>query len=248
MARPSHLTDITGIPDLDRVELRDDGVLSIGATATHRILETHRDLKVRCPAITEAVSQIGHVAIRNRGTVGGSMAHADPAAEWPTLALLFGTDFHVRSRSGERILSAEEMFLGYMTTAIAPDELLVRVEMRLPPPGAGTAFVEVSRRHGDFALAGAGAVLQVEEGVVSAVRISVMSAGLTPVRGNEAEQVLLGETPTDDLLKAAADHIDDAIDPLEDFHGPANYKRHLARVVTLRALMAARTRSIGAEV
>lgn len=247
MARPRHLTDITRINDLDRVELADDGVLSMGALATHRNLETHRELKVRCPAINEAVSQIGHVAIRNRGTVGGSMAHADPAAEWPALALLFDARFHLRRRAEKRTISAREMFVTYMTTALAPDELLVEVEMQLPPPDAGTAFVEVSRRHGDFAMAGAGTVLHVEEGVVSDARISVMSAGMTAVRGDEAEHMLVGQEPTDELLRTAADAIDSVLDPLEDVHGPADYKRQLARVVTLRALQAARTRSTGAE-
>ncbi len=247
MARPRHLTDITRLRDLEHVELGGDGVLSMGALATHRSLETHAELKLRCPAINEAVSQIGHVAIRNRGTVGGSMAHADPAAEWPALALLFDAQFHLRSRTEKRTVSASEMFISYMATALAPDELLVEVEMQLPPPSAGTAFVEVSRRHGDFAMAGAGSVLHLEEGVVSDARISVMSAGMTAVRGDEAEQMLIGQEPTDELLRAAAEAIDSVVDPLEDVHGPAEYKRHLAKVVTLRALQAARTRSTGAE-
>ncbi|HSJ28077.1 MAG TPA: xanthine dehydrogenase family protein subunit M [Acidimicrobiia bacterium] len=247
MARPRHLTDITRISELDHVELRDDGVLSMGALATHRSIETDAELKVRCPAINEAVSQIGHVAIRNRGTVGGSMAHADPAAEWPALALLFDARFHLRSRTGERTVPARDMFVTYMTTALAPDELLVEVEMHLPPPDAGTAFVEVSRRHGDFAMAGAGTVLRVEDGVVSDARMSMMSAGMTAVRGDAAEQMLIGQEPTDELLSRAADAIDSDIDPLEDVHGPAEYKRHLVRVVTLRALRAARARSTGAQ-
>lgn len=247
MARPAHLTDITRIEELDKVELNGDGVVSIGALATHRSVETHPELKARCPAINEAASQIGHVAIRNRGTVGGSMAHADPAAEWPALALLFDARFHLRTVSDERQVTAREMFLSYMTTALAPDELLVEVEFQLPPPGAGTSFVEVSRRHGDFAMAGAGAVLHVDDGVVADARISVMSAGLTPVRADEAEQLLIGQEPTEELLSIAADSIDSVIDPLEDVHGPAEYKRHLAKVVTRRALDTARTRSTGAE-
>lgn len=247
MARPQHLTDITRVRDLDHVELTEDGVLSLGALATHRSVETHPGLQDRCPAIIEAVSQVGHVAIRNRGTVGGSMAHADPAAEWPALAMIFDGQFHIRSRSGSRTLTPEDMFVSYMTTGLAPDELLVEVELRLPPPTAGTAFVEVSRRHGDFAMAGAGTVLQVEDGVVAHARVGVMSAGLTAVRGNEAEQMLLGREPTDELLSEAAESIDSVIEPLEDVHGPADYKRHLAKVVTLRALRAARSRSTGAE-
>jgi aerobic carbon-monoxide dehydrogenase medium subunit len=247
MARPTHLTDITRIGDLDQVELADDGTLTIGALATHRSVETNPQVSVRCPAIGEAVSQIGHVAIRNRGTVGGSIAHADPAAEWPVLALLFDARFHLRTKTAERSVSASEMFLSYMTTAMAPDEILVGMDLSLPPVQAGTAFVEVARRHGDFAMAGAGAVLQLEEGVISDARIGVMAAGLTAVRAGEAEQALIGQEPTDEILTMAGDSIDSAIDPLEDVHGPADYKRHLAKVVTKRALQTAKTRSTGAE-
>lgn len=247
MARPAHLTDITRLTELDHVELNGDGTLSIGALTTHRRIENHPELQARCAAIGEAVSQIGHVAIRNRGTVGGSMAHADPAAEWPALALLFDAQFHLRSRSAHRTLAAREMFVSYMTTALAPDELLVEVELRLPPPTAGTAFVEVSRRHGDFAMAGAGAVMETRNGVIADAQIAVMSAGLTAVRADEAEQTLLGQEPTDELLRTAADAIDSVIEPLEDVHGPADYKRDVAKVVTRRALQTARTRATGAE-
>ncbi len=242
MARPVHLTDVTRVPNLDYVHLEESN-LSIGALATHRALETNTQLKTRCAAISEAVSQIGHVAIRNRGTVGGSMAHADPAAEWPTLALLFDAELTIQNVEGSRTISAEEMFLGYMTTALLPNELLTSIDMRLPPPTSGTAFVEVSRRHGDFALAGAGAVLEIEGGVISAARISVMSVGLTAIRGAEAEQLLIGNRATDEVLKTAAESIEGAVEPLEDVHGPVDYKVHLAKVVVMRALTSARTRS-----
>lgn len=247
MARPQHLIDITRIKELEHVELSSDGMLSIGALATHRSVETHSEVKIRCSAISEAVSQIGHVAIRNRGTVGGSMAHADPAAEWPTLALLFNGRFHLRSRSNERTVPAREMFVSYMTSALAPDELLVAMQFQLPPAGAGTAFVEVSRRHGDFAMAGAGAVIQLTDGVIADAAIAVMSAGLTPIRADEAEQTLVGQEPSDELFRTAADSIDSVVDPLEDVHGPADYKRDLAKVVTRRALQGARNRAAGVD-
>lgn len=247
MARPQRLIDITRIKELEHVGLSSDGILSIGALATHRSIEKHPEVKTRCPAISEAVSQIGHVAIRNRGTVGGSMAHADPAAEWPTLALLFDARFHLRSRSNQRAVPAREMFVSYMTTALAPDELLVDVQLPLPPAGAGTAFVEVSRRHGDFAMAGAGAMLHVTDGVIADAAIAVMSAGLTAIRADEAEQTLIGKEPTDELFGTAADSLDSVVDPLEDVHGPADYKRDLAKVVTRRALQVASNRATGAE-
>lgn len=242
MARPQHLTDITRLKELDSVDLRADGTLSIGALATHRSIEKNPDLVTRCPAISEAVSQIGHVAIRNRGTVGGSMAHADPAAEWPALALLFDAQFQVRSKSEQRSIPARDMFVSYMTTALAPNELLVGMELQLPPPEAGTAFVEVSRRHGDFAMAGAGAMLNISDGAIADAAVAIMSAGLTAVRADETEQILIGNEPTDELFQNAVDSIDPVIDPLEDVHGPADYKRELAKVVTRRALQAASTR------
>ncbi|MGH8911702.1 MAG: FAD binding domain-containing protein, partial [Acidimicrobiia bacterium] len=245
MARPGHLIDINRIEGLDGIGLNGDGILSIGALATHRSVELHGELGSRCHAMREAVSQIGHVAIRNRGTVGGSIAHADPAAEWPALALLFDAEIHVRSRSGQRTLPAREMFVSYMTTALAPDELLVEMQFRLPSPGAGTAFVEVARRHGDFAMAGAGAVLDVQDGVVTDARIAVMSAGLTAVRAEEAERMLVGQEATEELNRSAAENIESVIDPLDDVHGPADYKRHLAKVVTRRALQAAGARARG---
>ncbi|HEX2154082.1 MAG TPA: xanthine dehydrogenase family protein subunit M [Acidimicrobiia bacterium] len=245
MARPGHLIDINRIQGLDGIHLNGSGTLTIGALATHRSIELHRDIGPRCPAIGEAVSQIGHVAIRNRGTVGGSIAHADPAAEWPALALLFDADLRVRSHAGERTLPARDMFVSYMTTALATDELLVEMQFRLPRPEAGTAFVEVSRRHGDFAMAGAGAVIDIQDGLVTDARIAVMSAGLTAVRAGEAEQMLVGQEATEQLTTNAAQNIDSVIDPLDDVHGPADYKRHLAKVVTRRALQTAAARARG---
>ena len=245
MTRPAHLTDITRIGDLAQVELSADGKLRIGALTTHRQIEKLEDIRTRCDAIAEAVAHIGHVAIRNRGTVGGSMAHADPAAEWPTLAMLFDAQFHLRSRSAQRTVEAKDMFVGYMTTAIAPDELLVEVSLQLPPPSAGTAFVEVSRRHGDFAMAGAGTMLNIEDDIVTDARISIMSAGLTPIRASTSEEMLMGEKLTDALLREAAEAIDSVIEPLEDVHGPADYKRDLAKVMVRRALEAAQHRTGG---
>lgn len=242
MTRPGMLVDIGHLEELDHLVL-EDGTLSMGALTTHRRVEWNRALVERCPAILEAVSQIGHVAIRNRGTVGGSMAHADPAAEWPVLALVLDAEFEARRVGGSRVIPAADMFLGYMQTGLAPDELLTGMRFALPPPPAGSAFVEVARRHGDFAMGGAAAVLAVEGGRVVHARVGVMSAALTPVRSEASERLLVGEEPSDEALAEAAAAVDGAIDPLEDVHAPAEYKRHLARVTTLRALTAARQRA-----
>jgi CO/xanthine dehydrogenase FAD-binding subunit len=242
MVRPEMLVDISRLSELDHVTL-EDGLLSVGATTTHRRIELTDALATRCPAILEAVRNIGHIAIRNRGTVGGSMAHADPAAEWPVLALVLDTEFQVQSAKESRLVPAANMFVSYMQTGLRPDEILTGMRFKLPTEKAGSAFVEVARRHGDFAMGGAAAVLALEQGKVVHARVGVMSAALTPVRSEESERLLMGEEPTDELLAEAAERVSGAVDPLDDVHAPADYKRHLAKVTTRRALISARDRA-----
>jgi len=242
MTRPEVLVDISRLSELDHVTL-ENGILSVGATTTHRRIELTVALASRCPAILEAVRHIGHVAIRNRGTVGGSMAHADPAAEWPVLALALDTEFQVRSAKESRLVHAADMFVSYMQTGLRPDEILTGIRFQLPAAKAGSAFVEVARRHGDFAMGGAAAVLALDQGKVVHARVAVMSAALTPVRSEESERLLMGEEPTNELLAEAAERVGGAVDPLDDVHAPAEYKRHLAKVTTRRALTSARDRA-----
>lgn len=244
MARPSLLVDIGDLADLDHAAV-EDGILTLGALATHRQVERLPGLAERCPAVVEAVGEIGHVAIRNRGTVGGSIAHADPAAEWPLLALVLEAEFEAGSTGGQRTIAAGDMFVSYMQTALRPDEVLTSLRLSLPPRDGALGFAEVSRRHGDFAMGGAAAMLVLEDGRVSEARVGVMAAALTPVRSAAAEQVLVGEEPTDEVLREAAEAVDGAIDPLEDVHAPADYKRHLAKVTSRRALETARQRANG---
>lgn len=244
MARPSLLVDIGGLSGLDSVTLT-DGLLDIGSLATHRAVELLPGLAERCPAVLEAVSQIGHVAIRNRGTVGGSLAHADPAAEWPALALMMDAEFDVVGVGGMRTIPATDMFVGYMQSILAPDEILTRIRFHIPGPGSGSAFVEVARRHGDFAMGGAAALVRIDEETISEARVAVISAALTPVRSRGAEEILTGSHPTLDVISEAARAVDADIDPLEDVHAPAEYKRQLARVTTERALRRAAARATG---
>ncbi len=173
------------------------------------------------------------------------MAHADPAAEWPTLALLLDATFVAQSSSRRREIPAAEMFTSYMTTTLSPDELLTEIRLQLPASHAGSAFVEVSRRHGDFALAGAGSVVSMADGVVDTIKVSVMSAGMTPLRADTVEQMLTGKEPEKLLLDSAAKLVNDSIEPMEDVHGNSDYKRHLAEVVTRRALHKAVSRAQG---
>ena len=236
MVRPAVLIDIGRLLELESLAL-DGSTMVIGARVTHRAVERFPGIEDRCPVIREAVDQIGHVAIRNLGTVGGSLAHADPAAEWPLLALTLEAEFDLRSRAESRTLPAKDMFVGYMTTALRPDEMITAIRLELPK--AGTAFVEIARRHGDFAMGGSAAVVVIRDGVVTTARIGLLAAAMTPVRSHESENILIGREPAEALLREAAEAVDSAIDPLGDVHASAEYKRHLAKVTALRALRVA---------
>jgi carbon-monoxide dehydrogenase medium subunit len=242
LVRPAALIDLRRVPDLTGIGVSGASI-RIGAMTTHRSVELEGELLGRCRMLGEALGVIGHVAIRNVGTVGGSMAHADAAAEWPVLALALDGRFTAVGTTGQRTITAKDFFTGWMSTALAPDEILTRIDLSLPPSGAGTAFREVSRRHGDFGLAGVATVISGEDGLVSAVRISLLGLALKPVRAAEAEHLLVGREPTNELFDEAAKAIDAVIQPLSDQHATEAYKRHLGKVLTVRALRAARDRS-----
>ncbi|HZV52877.1 MAG TPA: xanthine dehydrogenase family protein subunit M [Candidatus Dormibacteraeota bacterium] len=243
LARPSRLVDLNPIPGLDWVRLDGDR-LSLGAMTRHRQVERHPELRRRCSLIAEAVEQIGHVAIRNRGTVGGSLAHADPAAEWPALVLALDAELVARGPAGTRTISAPDFFTSVFETALRPDEVLVEVRLGLPSERAGTAVLELSRRHGDFAIAGVVAVLETDgEGAVQDARLALFGVGETAVRARAAEARLLGERPDDRTIAAAAEAVDPDLHPSSDLHGSAEYRLHVARVLTRRALVQARERA-----
>jgi carbon-monoxide dehydrogenase medium subunit len=245
LATPALLVDLNRIRGLDEVRI-EDGTLTIGALARERAVEELPGLADRAPIVAEAVALIGHVAIRNRGTVGGSIAHADPAAEWPALLLALDGEVEVVGPGGPRTIPAPELFETYFTTSLQPTEVIREVRVRLPGPGAGSAFVEFARRHGDFALAGAGAVLELApDGAVADVRVALIGVRDTAVRSGAAEAVLRGERPTDEAIRAAAAAVDADVAPLSDVHASAEFRRHLASVMARRALLAARARAGG---
>jgi CO/xanthine dehydrogenase FAD-binding subunit len=204
LARPERLVDLNAIAELDY--LRDSaGTLHIGALTRQATLERSGLVGERWPLLTQAIRLVGHPQIRSRGTVGGSIAHADPAAELPVALSALGARFHARSRRGTRTLAAGELFLGPLTTALEPDELLVEIEVPPLPAGAGTAFVEHARTHGDFAVAGAAAV--VAAGAHAA--IALLGADSVPVRASEAERALLGGASAREAAELAAALADD---------------------------------------
>jgi aerobic carbon-monoxide dehydrogenase medium subunit len=247
LAAPAVLVDLNGIAGLDH--LVDEGDrLVIGALARQRAVERLPGLGRRCAMVAEAVAQIGHVAIRNRGTVGGSLAHADPAAEWPALALALDGECHVVGPRGARAVPVEELLVSYFTTTLEPDELITELRLTLPDGRVSSTFVELARRHGDFAIVGVGALLGLaEDGSVARSRLALIGVGERAVRARRAEALLEGEKPTDELLDAAAAAVDEAISPTSDLHGSATYRRQVTRVLTRRALSVARARAEGKE-
>jgi len=205
LASPAHLVDINRMPQLGQIRPHDGGLV-LGSMVRQRSLERSDEVRPRCPLLLEVVPMIGHPQIRNRGTVGGSMAHADPAAELPALALLLDAVFLLASVRGERLIKAGDFFKGYMTTALEPDELLLEIRLPAWPAGAGFSFQEVSRRHGDFALVGATAmVILGPDGAIAHGRLAFTGMGEMPVRSAEAERMLIGEQPGDSVFAAAAE-------------------------------------------
>ena len=181
LVRPAYLVDLNEIAGLDGIRL-DDGHLAIGAMTRQRAVETSGLVRQRCPLLAEAMPQIGHVQIRNRGTIGGSLAHADPAAELPAVVAALDGELVLRSARGQRMLKPEQFFVAYLTTAAEPDELLVEVRLPAMPPRTGSAFLEVSRRHGDFALVGVAATVTLDaDGVCTGGALALTGVGPTPV-------------------------------------------------------------------
>ena len=230
--------DINGIQDLDRIEETTDGGLRIGALARHFALETSDLVKDRFPVLHEAMKHVAHLAIRNRGTIGGSLSHADPAAELPTMAVLLDAKIITARASGGREIAAADFFVAPLTTTLEPDEIIVAVELPGLAPGTGWGFEEFAQRRGDFAVAGVSAIVSMDGQSVTESRIALMGLHDTPVRAHAAEAALL-----DDGIDAAAAAARLDAEPMNDLHGSADYRRHLAEVLTRRVLTAAMERA-----
>lgn len=245
LVRPAYLVDLNDLADLGGIRVA-DGRLCIGAMTRQRAVETSALVRERCPLLAEAMPQIGHTQIRNRGTIGGSLAHADPAAELPAVAAALGGELVLQSARGRRVLTPEQFFVGYLTTAAAPDELLVEVRLPVAPPRTGSAFLEVSRRHGDFALVGVAVTLSVDAaGVCTAGAIALTGVGPTPVVAAEAARALVGVRPAATAFEEAGRRAAAAVEPDGDLHASSEYRKHLASVLTRRALARAAERAGG---
>lgn len=244
LGRPDHVVDIGRVAGLTALRAGPDGT-TIGALVRHADAERSADVARHAPLVAAAAPHIGHRAIRTRGTLVGSVAHADPAAEMPAVCLALDATMVAVSNEGIREIAAADFFQGYLTTALAPNEVLT--EIRLPPwpAGAGGTVVEVSRRHGDYALVGVACHLEVASGMIRRAALAFFGVDGTPVRVSAAEDALVGRAPDDAAFMTAAEVVGSHLDPPSDVHGTANYRRHLAGVLTRRGLADA-ARTIGA--
>jgi carbon-monoxide dehydrogenase medium subunit len=241
LSRPAVVVDINGAGELDYLR-EEDGVLAVGALARQRGVE--RWAAGRLPILAAALGVVGHLAIRTRGTVAGSIAHADPASELGALLLCLDGVLVARRAGSERLIRASDFYLAPLTTALEPDELLAEVRLALPPAGAGWGFAEVARRHGDFALVGAAALLwRGAGGRVAGARLAFFGVGATPARGDDAEAVLIGQEPTRARLEEAGRAAAARLSPESDLHASAEYRRRVAAVLAERTLQAALGRS-----
>jgi aerobic carbon-monoxide dehydrogenase medium subunit len=234
-AMPDHLIDIARIPELQGIVVEDTR-LHIAAMTRQRELEFSTALIDAAPLFGAALRHVGHRQTRNRGTIGGSLAHADPAAELPTVCLAYEANIEIMGQDGSRLVPMRDFATGFMSTAVGYDELLVSVQLKRWPTGHGYSFQEYARRHGDFAVVGAAALLNMDAGgAIDKVAIALCGVGEKPLRRDEAESLLQGRQLDKNLIRQAANLAAD-LEPIEDIHGTSAYRRHLARVLTERAL------------
>ena len=238
LAQPSVLIDLNRIPDLGYILPTRDGGLRVGAMTRHVTVERDAQVAQVAPLVSEAMPLIAHPAIRNRGTFGGSIAHADPASELPAVITALGARVVARSQRGERTIEAKDFFQGVFTTALEPDELLVEVRIPPMPRNSGWSVREVARRHGDFALVGAAAWVQMNGGGrCSEARLAFFGVGDGPVLAEKAASMLAGQIPSDDLILAAVETAaSEEVDPSSDIHATAEFRRHLVKVLGRQAL------------
>jgi len=248
MAQPTVLIDLNNVSELFYVKNESDG-LRIGAMTRQREMERNTLVSQIAPLIQETMPFIAHLQIRNRGTVGGSIAHADPAAELPAVMMALNARFQLRNKNGQRWVEANEFFQGMFATALAPEEILTEISLPVLPKNCGWAFREVARRRGDFALVGAAAVVVLDNNkICQKARLVFLSVGDGPVEAHQAEQILIGQNGNDELVDEAAETAaTQDIDPPGDIHASPEYRRHLAKVLTKQVLSQAFERAQKAQ-
>jgi carbon-monoxide dehydrogenase medium subunit len=236
LSTPELLIDITHIDGLSGIRSA-GGQVHIGALTTHAEVERSTEIARALPLIALAAPHIGHVAIRNAGTFGGSIALADPAAEWPACCVALDATFVIESKTGTRRIRAREFFQGLYTTDLKPAEVLTSIEIALPAPEYRSAFIELARRHGDYGVIGIAAVAKNTGGTLVDVRLAFLGAGQTPLLARNAMAAVEGERPSAEVIAACAEALDEDLDPADGIDTTAATKMHLARVITQRALL-----------
>jgi aerobic carbon-monoxide dehydrogenase medium subunit len=237
-ASPGHLVDINEVPGLDGIEER-DGALAIGALVRHRTLATNEVIAARYPTIAAAAPQIADPLVRNRGTIGGSLTHADPAGDLGSVMLAMGASVVLRSSAGERVVPIGEFLVDTFTTSIQPTEILTEVRVPTPPPRSGGTYLKLERKVGDFATVAVAVALTLQNGSVGRAGIALTGVGLRNIDAADAASSLAGSAPTEDAFAEAGRLAAAASNPVTDVRGSEAYKRHVVEVFTRRALTAA---------
>lgn len=239
LAQPSVLVDLNRIDGLSYIR-EDGGVLRIGAMTRHREVERSELVRRYCPMLAQAIRWVAHPVIRNRGTAGGSLCHADPAAEWPTVAVALRAVMLLRSPRGARRVAAGDFFTSLLTTAVEADEILVEIELPKARANSGAAFLEVSRRHGDFALVSVAAALGAgRSGEIDDVRLALGGVAMVPVDASRTAEMLLGRKPAEPAFDELGSAVARELAPPDDIHASALYRQEVAAGLVARALAAA---------
>jgi CO/xanthine dehydrogenase FAD-binding subunit len=248
LSAPAVIVDLNRAADLAYIA-EENGRVRLGAMARQRAIEFSPVVKSRLPLLAEATRWVGHLPTRTRGTLGGSLAHADPAAEYPAVVVALDAELVIRGPASERVVSAAEFFVDFMTTALQPGEMLIEVRMLAQAPNCGWAFEEFSRRDGDFAIVGIAAMVAVDRDRCSSARLAACGVGPTVMRLRAAEKILEQGGLHDGYIDDAASNAAELVDPGADLHASAEYRRHLTRVLTRRALKRAveRARGVGMQ-
>jgi carbon-monoxide dehydrogenase medium subunit len=245
LAAPKLLVDLSKIPGLSSISEQGNDIV-LGALTTHYQIESSALLAKKCPLLTQTASMIGDVQVRNRGTIGGSLAHADPSADWPAAVLAVGAELKIIGSKGERRVAADSFFVGPMTTVIEANEILTEIRVPVSARRSGSAYLKAAQQASGFAVVGIAVSLRFDsKGSCEEIGIGVTGLSDKPFRAQATEKQLRGSKVTLKLIEAAAAHVADGVDPLEDLHANAQYRAHLSRVYASRAIQAAAKKALG---
>ncbi|HEY3109415.1 MAG TPA: xanthine dehydrogenase family protein subunit M [Chloroflexota bacterium] len=244
LSQPEVLVDIGRIGELRYIRADGDR-LALGALATHSEVIGSGAVKEMAPVLAETASEIGDQQVRNRGTIGGSLAHADPAADYPATILALDAEIVAQGPSGRRTIKASDFFTGMLETALAPDELIVEVRVPVQGRGSGGAYLKLPNKASHYAVVGVAAVVRVDGGKLASLAVGITGASARPLRATSVERALTGQSPTADAIAQAAQSAAEGLDLLADIHGSADYRAHITRVYTRRAIEEAVRRAGG---